>query len=238
MHASQRRMSSFLKLTDQIFACRRCDEDWGFSSPSPEAGYFKFPPVIGKTENAQLLFVGINPRISDSNRWLHKHLMKNKASFLGFSANRVHDKPYIASVGQESHYRLHVEFINKAFGRNCPFEQVAAVTEILLCATSNSRNLPYPESPCADLYFGEVIRLTKPRVIVAVGARVVNYFKTRQHGYWAGSQLFLKFIDRDVPVATIPHPGDPNLSESQKIEQVFSVAAETRALLQISSPRI
>jgi uracil-DNA glycosylase len=161
--------------------------------------------------------------------------MQNKANFLGFSANKVRNGPYIAAVGQETHYRLHVEFVNEAFGRKCPFEQVAAVTEIFFCATSNAQKLPYPESPCADLYFAEVIRLTNPKVIIAVGARVVNYFKTRQHRYKAGNQLFLTFGDHDVPVAQIPHPADPNLSESEKIEQVLSIAAKARVLLQIAS---
>jgi uracil-DNA glycosylase len=161
--------------------------------------------------------------------------MRNKANFRGFSANQVRNRPYIAAIGQETHYRLHVEFVNEALGRNCLFEQVAAVTEIFLCATNNPRKLPYPESLCADLYFAEVVRLTNPRVVVAVGARVVNYFKTRQHRYKTGNQLLLKFGDRDVPVAQIPHPADPNLSEPEKLDQVLRMAGKARALLQVVS---
>jgi uracil-DNA glycosylase len=231
-------MEAMSELLEQVFACRRCDEAWGFSSRTPSAGYFKFPPLIGKGRDAQLLFVGINPRISDSNRWLHEHLMRTKANFLSLSANIVRSRSYIGFKGQESHYRFHVQFVNEAVGGDLPFEQVAAVTEIFFCATRDSRNLPNPGSPCADLYFGEIVRQTNPVVIVSVGARVMSYFTTRQHEYRTGDQLFLKFDDRSVPVVRMPHPADPNLSESEKRQQFFCVAAKTRKMLRETSASI
>ena len=226
-----RLMGSLSQLTEEVITCRRCDEAWGFSSRTPNSGYFKFPPLIGKTKNARLLFVGINPRISESNRWLHEHVMQAKENFIGLARNVVRDRAYIASDGQEPHYRLHVRFVREIFGSSFSFEQVAAVTEIFFCATKNSQNLPNPGSPCADLYFAETVRLANPLVIVAVGGRVMSYFRTRPHEYEGGQQLVLKFKDRKVPVVKIPHPADPNLSESEKNKRISNTAAATRALL-------
>jgi hypothetical protein len=75
-------MIVFSKLVDKVFACRICPKSYGFSSRTSDGPYFKFPPIIGKTHDAELLFVGINPRISRSNRSLHHDLMRDKSNFL------------------------------------------------------------------------------------------------------------------------------------------------------------
>lgn len=202
-----------------------CPKSYGFSSRTPNEPYFKFPPIIGRTRNAAILFIGINPRISSTNSSLHEALMLNKSNFLNFSANKFCGQSYIEN---ELHYRFHVRLIKKLFGKHCQFEDVAAVTEIFLCATETTRSLPASGSPCSDLYLGEVIRLSNPQVIVAVGKRVVDYFKMSPNKQWGWSHSVLKFDGRDIPFVDISHPANRELSESQKNIQLLKVARNLR----------
>ncbi|MCX5855727.1 MAG: hypothetical protein NTZ24_14350 [Deltaproteobacteria bacterium] len=84
----------YLKL---VFNCRQC-LNRGFRSPRPGAPYFKFSPTIGASGNSPLLFVGINPRISESNRDLHQYLMADFRNFQAIAANRDGDGKYISTL--------------------------------------------------------------------------------------------------------------------------------------------
>jgi len=54
------------------FCCSHCDYT-GLPFVRSEFGkFYRFPPIIGAVGQAPLLFVGINPRVSDSNRSLHE----------------------------------------------------------------------------------------------------------------------------------------------------------------------
>jgi hypothetical protein len=118
-------------LRAEVYACVACDSlphGIRFTRPSPTAPFFKFPPVIGRQRDAEILFVGINPRLSPSNRALHHQLMADSAAFAALAGNRVAGCPYIGRGGIELHYNAHVSIVEAAFpGR--AFEEVAAVTE-------------------------------------------------------------------------------------------------------------
>jgi uracil-DNA glycosylase len=228
------------QLMDAVFRCRRCPTAYGFLSKTPDEPYFKFPPIIGKTYDAKLLFVGINPRISGRgpNWLLHCALMRDKSNFLSLSENVVDKKPYIAlNNGQEGHYLAHARLVEMLFGPDCNFEEVAAVTEIFLCATKDSTFLPNPESQCADLYFGDTVLLTNPQVIVAVGERVMRYFNILPNKQWVQDHMVLKFENRDIPVVKMPHPGNPKLTEFEKNEGLAETAKRIREIWQSADLR-
>jgi uracil-DNA glycosylase len=218
-------MITVSQLLDKAFACRLCPKSYGFSSRTADEPFFKFPPIIGKTHDANLLFVGINPRISNSNRSDHDFWMRDKPNFRSLSENKLRGQFYIE---QEPHYRFHIRLVKILFGEYCKFENVAAVTEIFLCATKDSNGLPSPESPCADIYFGDTVGLTNPKVIVAVGGRVMEYFNILPNNKWIQNQMVLKFDGRAIPVDSIPHPADRSLSESQKHVRVLETATHRR----------
>jgi uracil-DNA glycosylase len=230
---------TYSQLMDKAFTCRLCPNSYGFSSRTPDEPYFKFPPIIGKTHDAKLLFVGINPRISDRgpNWLLHCGLMrdKSKSNFLSLSENIVDKKPYITlNNGQEDHYLPHARIVEKLFGPDCNFENVAAVTEIFLCATKDSKSLPNPESQCADLYLEDTVRLTNPEVIVAVGERVMRYFNMLTNKPWTRNYIVLKFVNRDIPVVKMAHPGNrefTKLTEFEKNEKLTETANHIRSHL-------
>jgi hypothetical protein len=71
-------MPDIRQLLHDSYSCSRCPEMFGFSI-SPNGGYFKFPPIIGATGKADILFVGINPRRSDTNLHLHQSLMTSQS---------------------------------------------------------------------------------------------------------------------------------------------------------------
>ena len=60
------------KLLTEVFGCERC-ADLGAFTRSPDNGrFYKFPPTIGACGEAELLFIGINPRQDERNLNLHK----------------------------------------------------------------------------------------------------------------------------------------------------------------------
>jgi hypothetical protein len=59
---------------------------------------------------------------------------------------------YIDRHGTERHYDLHVEIVEIAFGVGARFEDHAAVTELLLCASASSRPVDLTTSPCAKAF--------------------------------------------------------------------------------------
>lgn len=224
-------MITYSQLIDNVFACRLCPKSYGFKSRTPDGPYSKFPAIIGKTNKAKLLFVGINPRISNSNRSDHDFWMRDKFNFQSLSANKHRGKSYIE---QELHYRFHVRLVKNIFGPDCNFESVAAVTEIFLCATEDSSGLPYPGSCCADLYFGDTLRLANPQVIVAVGSRVMAYFKMQSPNKdWTWNQTGLKFENRVIPVVDMLHPADRTRTEDEKNEGLTEIARQVQEIMRL-----
>jgi uracil-DNA glycosylase len=164
----------------RVHNCDACaDLQLGFTRPHPDDPFYKFPPIIGAVSNAPLLFVGINPRISDSNHELHEWLMGTPGAFRLFASNLDHrGRPYIAVDGPEPHYHPHAEITARLFP-NRPFEDVAAATELFLCATGSAKGLPLADSPCADRYLMQTISLIRPVVIFAVGQMVFDALARR-----------------------------------------------------------
>jgi hypothetical protein len=143
--------------------------------------YFKFPPTIGAPGRADLLFVGINPRISNSNVYLHNKIMADKRSFAALAENRDGNEIYISKNGREEHYQQHVKIVEALFGKGARFENHAAVTELFFCATRNSSTLPRDDYPCAKLFFDRVYLKVQPRLIICVWKSVFDYFRRRCH---------------------------------------------------------
>jgi uracil-DNA glycosylase len=210
-------MPDIRQLLRDSYSCSRCPEMFGFST-SPNGSYFKFPPIIGATGKADILFVGINPRRSDTNLHLHQSLMTSKRAFKDLSANRINGAAYIDPSSGEPHYHHHLEIIRKVYGKPRTFESCAAVTELFLCASENSTNLPNPESPCAAHFLPQVLNLIQPQVIVAVGSRVFDYFKTKVGTRIAPDEIIISWLGRNFPVVRMPHPGNKHSDEQRRSE--------------------
>ena len=116
------------ELTSDVFSCMHCDR---FGLPFNRIGsgkFYRFPPTIGATGPVPLLFVGINPRISTSNRSLHEAIVNNWTSFEALRRNRFRSDQYIGYRGLEKHYALHVKVASALFPTKS-FETVACVTD-------------------------------------------------------------------------------------------------------------
>lgn len=122
-----------LEIQSDAFACTACDgRGFGFERAGIGQPFYKFPPWIG-SRNPTLLFIGLNPRRSPSNLALHEWAMQDASSFSLLADNRVFDGRYIGPQGAERHYQTHCEIVARLGDR--AFEEVAAVTEVFLCAT-------------------------------------------------------------------------------------------------------
>jgi hypothetical protein len=215
-------------LLDDVYACARCDaRTFGFELAEPGAGYYKFPATIGATAAAPVLFVGINPRRSESNARLHQDVMRSAASFRTLAGNRIPDaqgrpiRRYIDRHGTERHYELHVEIVETAFGVRARFEDHAAVTELLLCASASSPPVDLRTSPCAKAFLARTVDQVRPEVIVGVGATVDEYFRSRATE--RGDLVFRAVIGRHHAwLVPVPHPNARGLSS-----QTRSFAART-----------
>jgi uracil-DNA glycosylase len=165
------------RFREEVYLCCSCANlELGFTRSTPNTPFFKFPPTIGAKGEVPLLFVGIKPRISETNRWLHTALMANPKVFDELASNLYEGRKYIARDGLEPHYNNHVAIATAVFpGKS--FEDVAAVTELFFCAKENSSGLPIINSPCANRYLRRTIRQVKPEVIVPVGKKVLDYFR-------------------------------------------------------------
>jgi uracil-DNA glycosylase len=164
-----------VSLLEEVYVCDCCPESYGFSRPGAGQPYFKFPPIIGAAGPADILFVGINPRISASNRDLHERLAADYRAFHDLSRNWDGDHRYIAPDCREEHYRSHVRIVEGVFGEGAKFESHAAVTELFLCASKDSARLPIQERPCAARFLQRVVQQVRPKVVVAVGFTVHAY---------------------------------------------------------------
>jgi hypothetical protein len=209
-------------LLDEVYTCARCDaRTFGFELAGAGAGYYKFPATIGATAEAPVLFVGINPRRSESNARLHQDVMRSAAAFQTLASNRIPDargrptRRYIDRHGPERHYDLHVDIVEAAFGGVARFEDHAAVTELLLCASASSPPVDLTTSPCAKAFLARAVHQVRPEVIVGVGAAVDQYFRSR-----ATQQSDLVF--RAVVgghhgwLVPVPHPNARGLSSQTR----------------------
>ena len=166
------------QIRKEVFGCEWCDGIPAFQRPPTGGSFYKFPPIIGAQGPAQLLFVGINPRRSDTNRELHNWLMQSPDAFAQLAENRQQDgRPYVAHDGDEEHYRCHAVVVEGVFvGHERRFESKAAVTELYFCASeSGSELLELGRSPCAERYLSRVIDIVKPSIVIAVGWKAHNH---------------------------------------------------------------
>lgn len=170
------------KLRNEVFGCEHCADLGAFTRSPLNHRFYKFPPIIGALGEADLLFVGINPRQDERNLNLHKWLMSAPDAFRQMSQNLDQDRrPYVALGAKENHYHCHMVVIEGVFGARTKFEEVAAVTELYLCANeSGSALLDAGKSKCAERYLQRVIGIVKPQAVIAVGGKVqsqlTNYF--------------------------------------------------------------
>src|SRR5687767_39084 len=87
-------------LIEEVYHCTHCAAlGLPFLTSAAAKRAYRFPPIIGAMGVAPLLFVGINPRISDPNRHLHDALMADYKTFLAFAGNRFQSKRYIGHRG-------------------------------------------------------------------------------------------------------------------------------------------
>jgi hypothetical protein len=190
-------------LSTEVFHCMHCDR-FGLPFVRDATGkFYRFPPTIGATGPAPLLFVGINPRVSASNRVLHDAIVHNHTRFEELRRNRVGTREYIGRDGLERHYALHVDIAHALFPGN-PFDSVACVTELHLCASTSSVGLPFNSSECAGRYFGSVLEVVRPVVIFAVGIHVERTLRARVRTRRA--EFDMTWQSGRAPVVTLPHP--------------------------------
>ncbi len=223
-------MSEFCQLLRDVYSCAHCPQDYGFCD-SPNGSYYKFPPLIGATGHADILFVGINPRRSSSNLVLHEQLMTSKRTFAALASNRIRGEPYIRASGQERHYHDHLQIIREVYGEAVPFESCAAVTELFLCATETSNSLPSPESPCAERFLPRVLTIVQPKVIVAVGSRVMDYFRIKQVERLAADEISSCIAGHNYGVVRMPHPGNTGLPDLQRRSEIETCILKVRSRL-------
>jgi len=191
-------------LIAEVFACSHCE---GAGLPfvrSRQGKFYRFPPLIGALRAAPLLFVGINPRVSESNQLLHDHIIESQENFVELAKNRVRGYAYIGQSGLEDHYRLHVRVAEELFPE-AQFESVAAVTELHFCASESSNGLPRDTSRCADEFFGSVLRLVLPKVIFAVGDPVERTLSRKFRNTLRGRPL-ARGVGGQAPVIPLRHP--------------------------------
>lgn len=191
-------------LRQRVFRCEECSESgFGFSRIDADAALSKFPPTIGSSGDAPLLFIGTNPRISNSNRELYTEIMRSPESFDLLAQDVWRGRSYLRFGEPGHHYDLHIAIARKAIpGR--PFASVAAVTEVFLCATLDGGLLPNAGSRCADLHLDEVAQQVRPQVVVAVGAKARDYLARRR--LCTGIPFRVQLGEGIVVVAPVPHP--------------------------------
>ena len=189
------------ELRSPVFACTHC-EGMGLPFVRDASGkFYRFPPTIGAVGRASLLFVGINPRVSASNRHLHQAIVQDAVRFGELARNRIGVSSYIGLPGLEQHYAVHAR-VAQALYPAVPFEQVAAVTELFHCASASSTGLPSYESRCAALYLPSVLELVCPAVVFAVGKHVAD---TLRGQFGSGSDVLTWSTGR-APIIELPHP--------------------------------
>ncbi len=191
-------------LRQRVFECEACAGDgFGFSRISDRTPFAKFPPTIGSSHTAPLLFIGTNPRISTTNRDLYLEIMRDPEVFDSLAHDIWRGQSYVRFGEPGRHYDLHVAIADEAFPGHS-FASVAAVTELFLCATLDGGLLPARGSKCADLHLDEVVRQVCPQVVVTVGAKARGYLTERRIS--TGAPFKAQIGGRTVVVASVPHP--------------------------------
>src|SRR5712691_1964444 len=102
-------------LVAEVFGCMHCEGSGLPFVRCASTKFYRFPPIIGAVGKAPLLFIGINPRVSYSNRALHDAIVEDPKAFDALSQNRVGNGAYIANPGLETHYALHVRVAELLF---------------------------------------------------------------------------------------------------------------------------
>jgi len=188
------------ELLDQVYRCAHCD---GCGLPFVRSGsgkVYRFPPTIGAVGSVPLLFVGINPRISASNRDFHNQLVDDFDRYKELSENRIDGGEYIGLDSSERHYALHL-FVARALFPHDSFSSVAAVTELHFCASPSSAGLPPDSSRCIDRYFSSVLEVVSPTIVFALGKHVWRTLCYRR-------ELQVKLdVESSLPLLVeLPHP--------------------------------
>lgn len=215
-------------LIAEVFACTHCEGVGLPFSRSRDGRFYRFPPIIGATGPAALLFVGINPRVSDSNQVLHDDIIENFDSFAALAKNRVLGHAYIARNGLEDHYRIHIRVAESLFPA-MPFESVAAVTELHFCASESSTGFPRDTSRCADKFLGSVLRLVAPKIIFAVGNPVERTLSRKFRNTLRGHPL-AEWVAGQAPIISLRHPNSRGEKEKYWQESIAQAAAYLAAL--------
>jgi|ERR1017187_701447 hypothetical protein len=151
----------------------------------------KFPATIGAAGQAKLLFVALCPRLGRN--YVLDWANESADRFASLSENRdQHGRAYVESYAAndgkewEDFYRPYVEIAKAVYPGNA-FEEVAAVTDLYLCAyPPNNRNefdrdyvsLPV-NSPCARDFMQRTIDQVKPVAIITRGCSPKEYFGMR-----------------------------------------------------------
>lgn len=205
---------------EEVRQCKVCEKlGLPFEASGGHNPPFRFPPVIGGSGPLPLLFVGINPRVSESNRDFHETLVRNPRTFAQLAENIDRGRPYIGPQAKERHYAAHVRLAQRLFPSQ-PFEAVAAVTEIFFCASKSSMGLPIEQSPCAQRYFERVLAIVRPVVVLAVGQAVKRYLQKR---FGSGEdRIFARWGQgKKALVVSMPHPNawGPNEQNSTRLRK-------------------
>jgi hypothetical protein len=173
----------WLEFLQNVYSCRKCAEEGrSFVDQFDEARpglFYKFPPLIGHIGKVKLLFVGYNPRRT-SNLAIHNFAMEKFTNFCTLSENTNHlGDRYIGSSStapdHENHYDLHNGIVQRVFAK--PFTEVAAATEMYLCASKNGGKLNTENSPCAQTFLLRTIRISDPDYILTFGSGLPRFFR-------------------------------------------------------------
>lgn len=191
-------------LVDSVYSCRRCvDKPERFASlfqlvtlPDSSSYPKKFPPIIGAQGRADLLFMGISPRLQKN--YVLDWAMNDEHQFMTLSTNLdQYGINYLESYRlgtdddkREDHYRPYIQMVETIYPTGTAFSRVAAVTDLYHCAyPAKDRNSHEPNhvalrwnSPCADSFFKRVFAQVQPKVIITRGAPPMDYFLKRFAG--------------------------------------------------------
>ena len=167
--------------------------------------------------------------------------MRSAEAFKTLAGNRIPDavgRPisrYIARHGTERHYELHMEIVETAFGVGVRFEDHAAVTELLLCASASGPAVDLTTSPCAKAFLARTVDQVRPEVIVGVGAAVDEYFRSRARQ--RGDLVFRAVIGgHHAWLVPVPHPNARGLSSQTRRFAARTTGRWIREILDSGAP--
>lgn len=155
-------------------------------------GYLKFPPTIGSTGSATVLFIGINAYRVERNQRLYSDAMASLESFATLAGNHEPHSGSAASpryirrssdsgpspYGHEAFYNQYMDIVEGVWGTGTPFEAHAAATELYLCSTPETRGRPFTShSECADNFFATTFAQVEPKAVITVGRAPREYMR-------------------------------------------------------------